>query len=365
MDHPFALICRGEVPVTVPFLNFTHHLSGGKMSKLGVAILGAGNMGRCLGQALCKISEVEVRYICDSRIEAAEALAPQFGSRPLGSLEELYRQSDFEAAVICLPTFTRLESLRQAVAAGKHIFCEKPLALNPAMAEAIQDLLRGYPKTVMVGQVLRFFWEYGNLREMVLEGRIGQIGTIRLSRCVGYPGNGSWYTEEARSGGLILDLLIHDLDFLLWTFGEVKQVFAQSVKSQGTADIDYALLHLQMKSGALAHLEGSWAHPVGSFRQTVELAGSGGILSYDSATAKSFDLQSTLEKDEMVGSRISLPETDPEHDPYFLELKHFVECVREDQAVKIPWQEALKACVVAFCALESAKKGIPIPLNME
>ncbi len=333
------------------------------MSQLGVAILGAGNMGRCLGKALCKIPEVEIRYVCDSRIEAAKALAPQLNSRPVGSPDELYRQPDFEAVVICLPTFTRLESLRQAVAAGKHIFCEKPLALDSAMASAIQDLLRGYSKTVMVGQVLRFFWEYSNLRKMVLEGRIGQTGTIRLSRCVGYPGNGSWYSEESRSGGLILDLLIHDLDFLLWTFGEVKRVFAQTVKSQGAANIDYALLHLQMKSGALAHLEGSWAHPVGSFRQTVELAGSGGILSYDSAAAKSFDLQSTLEKEEMTGSRISLPETDPEHDPYFLELKHFVGCLREGQPVQIPWQEALKACEVAFCAMESAKKGIPIQIN--
>ncbi len=124
-----------------------------------------------------------------------------------------------------------------------------------------------------------------------------------------------------------------------------------------------AVLNIHMKSGALAHLEGSWAHPVGSFRQAVELAGSGGILSYDSATAKSFDLQATLEKDEQLGSRISLPETDPDHDPYFLELKHFVECLLKGRPVEIPWQEALKACEAAFCSIESAKKGIPIQIQ--
>jgi UDP-N-acetylglucosamine 3-dehydrogenase len=333
------------------------------MSKLGVAILGAGNMGICLGKALKKIPEVEIRYVCDSRREAAENLASQLNSRPVGSSEDLYAKLDFDAVIICLPTFTRLESFRRAVAAGKHIFCEKPIALNPTMASAIQDLLKGYPKTVMVGQVLRFFWEYSHLRKMVLDGKIGQVGTIRLSRCVGYPGNQSWYAEESRSGGLILDLLIHDLDFLLWAFGDVRQLFAQTVKSQGATEIDYALINLQMKSGALAHLEGSWAHPVGSFRQTVELAGSRGILSYDSAASKSFDLQSTREKEETAGSRISLPETDPEHDPYYLEIKHFVTCLREGQSVQVPWQEALKACQVAFSAIESAQTKTPVLLD--
>jgi UDP-N-acetylglucosamine 3-dehydrogenase len=332
------------------------------MSKLAIALLGAGNMGTCLGNALLKIPKVALRYVCDTHLPAAEKLSSALGALPIASPETLFSYPDFDAVIICLPTFTRLETLQMAVKAGKHIFCEKPLALDPSMAGSIRQLLTGYPKTVMVGQVLRFFWEYAQLRQMVLEGKIGQIGTIRLSRLVGYPGNASWFIDESKSGGLLLDLLVHDLDFLLWTFGEIDHVFAQNVRNKRPAELDYALITCKMKSGALAHLESSWAHPPGSFRQTVEIAGSQGLLSYDSAVAKSFELHSTQEKDGTL-SRIALPPAAPEGDVYYLEMKHFIDCLTEGRPVNIPWQEALQACSAAFAAVESARSGTAVKMD--
>jgi UDP-N-acetylglucosamine 3-dehydrogenase len=332
------------------------------MSELAIALLGAGNMGTCLGNALLKIPNVALRYVCDTHLPAAEKLSSALGAVPVSSPDTLFSHPDFDAVMICLPTHTRLETLQMAVEAGKHIFCEKPLALNSVMAEAIRQLLTGYPKTVMVGQVLRFFWEYAQLRQLVLEGKIGQIGTIRLSRLVGYPGSTSWFTDESKSGGLLLDLLVHDLDFLLWTLGEMDQVFAQTVRNKRSAELDYALVTCRMKSGALAHLESSWAHPPGSFRQTVEIAGSQGLLSYDSAVAKSFELHSTQEKDGSL-SRIALPPAAPEGDVYYLEMKHFVDCLTEGRPVSIPWQEALRACSAAFSAMESARSGAVVKMD--
>jgi predicted dehydrogenase len=332
------------------------------MEKLNVAILGAGNMGTCLARALKKVERAEISIVCDARPELAERLAKEVGATAVASLEEALQAPRVEAVLVCLPTFTRLEVLRKVVQAQKHIFTEKPLALNRNMAQALGALLKGYSKTVMVGQVVRFFWEYANLRRQILEGKIGQVGMVRLSRCVGYPGDDSWYTDAAKSGGIILDLLVHDLDFLLWTFGNVKQVYAQTCRSRRQGPLDYALLNLQLESGAIAHLEGSWAHPVGSFRQTVEVAGSEGLLHYDSAEAQSFKWHVTEEVHEGVRSRISIPEMDPENDPYFLEISHFVESSLTNRPVDIPWQEAMKACEVAFAAAESAEQGVPVDL---
>jgi predicted dehydrogenase len=266
-----------------------------------------------------------------------------------------------DVVVICLPTFSRVEILKAAVESGKHIFCEKPLALNPTAAKEVESLLRGYPRCIMVGQVLRFFWEYKQLRKMVLDGVVGQIGTVRMSRCVGYPGQDSWFADPLKSGGIILDLLIHDIDFLLWTFGDIEHVFAQSLTGKEVVQLDYALLNLQMRSGALAHIEGSWAHPVGSFRQTVEICGSRGVLDFDSQSAHDFQWISTCDTGRSGASRISFPEVSARSDPYFAEISHFIECVRNQQPPVVSWREALKACEVAFLAIESAQRRIPMP----
>ena len=332
------------------------------MEKLNVAVLGAGNMGTCLVRALKKVEQAEISLVCDARLELAERLGKEVGATAVSSLDEVLRESRVDAVLVCLPTFTRLEVLRKVVQAQKHFFTEKPLALNRDMAKAVGDLLKDYSKTVMVGQVVRFFWEYANLRKLILDGKIGQVGMVRLSRCVGYPGDDSWYTDPAKSGGIILDLMVHDIDFLLWAFGNVTQVFAQTFRSRRQGPLDYALLNLQLESGAIAHLEGSWAHPVGSFRQTVEVCGSEGLLNYDSAEAQSFKWHVTEEVHEGVRSRISIPEMDPENDPYFLEIRHFVDSILANRPVDIPWQEAMKACEVAFAAGESAEAGIPINL---
>jgi predicted dehydrogenase len=115
-----------------------------------------------------------------------------------------------------------------------------------------------------------------------------------------------------------------------------------------------------MRSGALAHIEGSWAHPVGSFRQTVEICGSRGLLDFDSQSAHDFQWISTCETGQAAASRISFPEVSARSDPYFAEISHFIECVRNQQPPAVSWREALKACDVAFLAIESARLGIPM-----
>jgi UDP-N-acetylglucosamine 3-dehydrogenase len=327
---------------------------------LTIAILGAGNMGNRLAKSFLRIPGVRVKSVYSRRLAVAEKLATAVGAKPCDQMEPIFADPEVEAVVLCLPTHSRTETLRAAVQTGKHIFCEKPLALNPGMAKEVKSLLAGYSRCVMVGQVLRFFWEYRQMHDRVIAGEAGRIGTVRLSRCVGYPGTESWFADPAFSGGIVLDLLVHDIDFLLWTFGEVAQVYARSLTDNREVPLDYALLNLRLRSGALAHIEGSWAHPVGSFRQTVEIAGSEGLLSFDSGNGQELEWLSTVDQSTGLESRISLPETGAGTDPYTAEAASFIDSIRQNISPPVLWQEALRACQVAFGAIESARRGIPI-----
>jgi predicted dehydrogenase len=315
-------------------------------------------MGRRLAKSISAVRGVVIKYVFGRTFALAEKLARDCGASAVNEISRVFDDEKVDAAFVCQPTFTRLETLRKAVDSSKHLFCEKPIALDQPMADAIRSLLAGYSKVVMVGHVLRFSWEYRRLRDRVLAGEVGQVGIVRLSRCVGYPGAGSWFTDVDKSGGVILDLLIHDLDFLRWTFGEAKHVYAKSGSCAGK--LDYALLNLQLSSGALAHVEGSWAHPVGSFHQTVEICGSLGLLHYDNLTCANLKVVPTAESHTGPASRISLPDTDPSNDPYFAEVTHFIDCIRQRREPAVSYEDALKSCELAFRAIESARLGAPV-----
>lgn len=327
---------------------------------LDVAILGAGNMGLRIVRALQKIPGVRVRYVFSRSYPNAEKLARACDAVPLDQMDRIFDDSQVSVVFDCLPTFTRLNTLQKCVASQKHIFCEKPLALNSSMAAAIRNCLSGYPQVVTVGHVLRFFWEYSRLRQMIMAGDIGQVGIIRLSRCVGFPGAGSWFTQLEKSGGVILDLLIHDLDFLRWTFGEARTIYAKSASEKLTIGLDYALVSVKLQSNAIAHLEGSWAHPIGSFHQTVEICGSRGMLVYDNLASSHFHWISRANTADDIGSKISLPQVDPGSDPYLAEVQHFIDCVRHRKEPAVSWEDALRSCELAFCAIESTQSGQPV-----
>ena len=332
---------------------------------LDVAILGAGNMGLKIVRALHKIPGVRIRFVYSRTFSNAEKLALACDAVPLDQMDPIYDESQVSVVFDCLPTFTRLSTLQKCVASQKHVFCEKPLALNRQMAEGIRNCLSGYKQVVTVGLVLRFFWEYVKLREMVTAGDVGQVGTIRLSRCVGFPGAGSWFAEPDKSGGVILDLLIHDLDFLRWTFGEAKTIYAKSAPKKHFDGLDYVLTSIQLESRAIAHLEGSWAHPVGSFHQSVEICGSRGMLVYDNLASSRFHWISTANSKDEISSRITLPQIDPGNDPYFAEVQHFMQCVRDGKQPAVSWEDALRSCELAFCVIESARSGQPVTIAMQ
>src|SRR5690606_8031401 len=131
-----------------------------------------------------------------------------------------------------------------AAAAGKHVFCEKPISISIEDAKAMVEACEKAGVTLMVGHVLRFFPEYDAARDAVAGGRLGDPKVIRATRASAFPtwGSDNWFADESRSGGPIVDLIIHDIDWIRWTFGEVQRVYAKRTER-------YALVTLRLESG--------------------------------------------------------------------------------------------------------------------
>lgn len=307
-------------------------------------------MGRVHARHYSKFSDVEI-LVFDADKERAAAYSKDTGARITDSADSLIGSSD--AVDVCLPTHLHLEFASKALSAGKPTLCEKPLARTVAECAQLVLLSDTLNVPLIPGQVVRYFAEFRKANEIVKRGAIGKPAAIRTRRGGLAPkGHGGWFGDKTRSGGVILDLMVHDFDWIRWTFGEVERVFCQSLNSQSESGIDYALATLTLDSGAIAHCEGTWADPSG-FRVTFEAAGSEGFLEYDSR------LSPAVKTSSVDGNWNENPLA-PDEDPYFLQLRSFLRVVQNRAQSPVTAVDGLRAVAIAEAAIQSAAIGRPV-----
>lgn len=326
---------------------------------LRVGIVGVGTMGRTHASAYTKLPNVQLVGFTDAIVDAARKVASQFGVQAFDSYEALLEQVDM--VDICTPTPTHLELVLKAASAGKHILCEKPLGRTLQQCEQMIEAANRAGVTLMPAQVLRFFPEFKQARDLVLAGAVGKPAAIRTRRGGPYPrAANNWYADFEQSGGPILDMVIHDFDWLRWTFGEVERVFAKALTFKKVEYVDYALITLRLRSGAIAHVEANWADPSG-FKVDFEIAGDAGMIAFDSR----FAMPLTVAKQDTGagGGGVAVPESPMAEDPYMLEIKHFVDSVQAGQQPSITAEDGMKAVEIALAAIESVRTGKVIRLG--
>jgi predicted dehydrogenase len=187
-------------------------------------------------------------------------------------------------------------------------------------------------------------------------GDVGKPAMARLSRGGAAPrGARDWYAKRAASGGVLLDLVIHDFDWLLWTFGPVVRVHARQTAVRGGELASYALAVLRHASGVISHVEGFWGHEL-PFRTRVEVAGDKGALEYDSLRPVAIELHRT-EGSKADRAPVVIPESPLAKGPYLLQDEHFVDCVRRRASPDPSPAEALAALRVSLACLASARTG--------
>lgn len=281
-----------------------------------LALLGYGFMGGAHLAAMQRIPGVEIAAVASRTRPSADG--PARGNLDLKSgplpdnvhwtpdWREVLADTSIDAVDICLPTDMHREVVLAALHAGKHVLCEKPMALTPADCNAMLLAAQGGGLTFMVAQVLRFMAPYQYAADFVAKHR-GEMQKAALKRGTGFPGWGGWLTDPARSGGAILDLLSHDLDQALALFGH-----PQSVRAESLGEVDTARCTLRYADGFQAVVEGGWFAPEVEFSASFDLQAKGASLTFRDGVLQ--DGERTVDL--------------LEQDAYLDEIAYFVECCR-------------------------------------
>lgn len=314
-------------------------------------------MGGVHLNAYANIPDAEVVGVADARFESAEAGAELVGARPYASYDDLVAAEDVEVVDVCLPTAFHKDLAVRAAGEGRHVILEKPIARTIEDAREILDAFSDEGPRLFVGHVVRFFPEYVGIKEKIDAGELGTVGVVRTSRRSPFLlGWNDWYADWRASGGVLLDLVIHDFDFLRWTLGEVERIYARGLLGREYNRLDYALVTLRFQSGAIAHVEGHWGYP-GPFNYSIEVAGSRALLTADSTEP------ATLQMIRGPDAPGEVPDIAAGRSPYEAELAHFIRCIATGEASIVDGSDAYEALRICHAATESVLSGEPVTLG--
>jgi myo-inositol 2-dehydrogenase / D-chiro-inositol 1-dehydrogenase len=327
-----------------------------------VGIVGAGSMGTTHAAGWAETPAEIVGFTAETQQEAS-ALAKRCNAKVYPDLDALL--ADVDVLDICSPTHLHHEMALKAAAAGKHIVCEKPLARTTKQAQEIVNACLKAGVQLLIAHVVRFFPQYTLAHSAVVEGQIGNPAVIRLHRGSYRPKKpaGNWFLDEEKSGGILMDLMIHDYDYARWVAGEVETVSARRVTElHPDAPIDYGLVILSHRSGALSHIAGAWAYPPPTFRTHLEIAGDRGLIEFDSdGTAPIQNL--ILKTGQSDAPDVALPSSPVSESPYTIQIKEFYGALADGKTTRVSATDGLVAVQIAEAALQSAHTGQPVKLQ--
>jgi len=228
-----------------------------------VGLIGCGFMGRMHGNVYQTLEKAELVAAADIKPDVAEKYDADFGVPAYTSLEALLAGEQVDAIDICLPTYLHRLYTLQAAAAGKHVFCEKPMAMTLSQADEMIEACTKAGVQLMIGHCIRFWPEYAILKKLTDAGSLGKLLSVNLTRYGAFPtwSSDNWLSDPAKAGGGVLDMHIHDTDFALYLLGE-----PDSIHSWGTVDErGPGQVFTTMTYGkTIAHLEGGWNLPSGT-----------------------------------------------------------------------------------------------------
>lgn len=329
---------------------------------LRIAVLGAGRIGRIHAGNIAAHPKARLVAVADVDAEAATAVAAAHGART-GTAVDLVGAPDVDAIAICTPTDTHADLIEQAVAAGKAVFCEKPVDLSSARIRSCLAIVAKSGRPLMIGFNRRFDPNFAEAKRRIVSGEVGGVEIVTiLSRDPGPPP----IDYVKRSGGLFRDMMIHDLDMARYLLDEdpveVHAVASCLVEPAigAAGDVDTAAVLLKTASGKLCQISNSRRATYG-YDQRIEVHGSKGMVRARNVPT------TTVETADAAGFR-----ADPVL-PFFLEryaaayraeLAHFVEAVAAGVAPTPSGTDGLKAQLLADAATDAARSGSPVRVNL-
>ena len=331
---------------------------------LRLGVLGAGRIGKIHIENLAnRIPGAAVAALADISPEELAAVAARFGiSKTYADYRQVLELAEVDAVVVATPTNTHYRMILDAAAAGKHVFCEKPIDLALERISEINRAVALRGVQLMVGFNRRFDPNFRKVHEMVRAGRVGEPQILRItSRDPAPPPE----TYIRASGGLFLDMTIHDFDMARYLVAsEVVEVYARAAVLvdpvfEQAGDWDTALVTLTFANGAMGAIDNS-RKAVYGYDQRVEVFGSGGMVTVAN------NMPDTHVHSDRTGVHSALPLNffmQRYTESYRNEMQAFVEAIRAGEPVPVDGQDGLRAVEIGLAAIRSARENRPVRLT--
>ena len=332
---------------------------------LKIGIIGAGRIGKVHTESIMRyVAGATVKSVADPYMtEETASWAKSMGVEKVGKdYREILADPEIDAVLICSSTDTHSPISLEAIAAGKHIFCEKPVDHDLGKIKAVMEALEGSDVKYQVGFNRRFDHNFAAAREAVASGKIGDLAVLKItSRDPGAPP----VSYIKVSGGIFLDMTIHDFDMVRFVSGdEVEEVYAAGGVTVDPAigeagDIDTAVITLRLRSGAIAVIDNCRRASYG-YDQRLEAFGSKGQV------AIANDTQSSA----VVSDANGVTAEKPLHfflerymQAYASEVAAFVDAVANDKPVPVGIEAGLQSVLIGIAAKRSIELNRPVRLS--
>jgi myo-inositol 2-dehydrogenase/D-chiro-inositol 1-dehydrogenase/scyllo-inositol 2-dehydrogenase (NAD+) len=336
---------------------------------VGICPIGVGRAGTVHGRNFSqRIIGAKVVAVVDSRPESAMSAAKEFGAKNwYTDHKQALKQEDVDAVVISTPTFTHAEATIDAAEAGKHILCEKPMALTLKEADEMIVATRRAGVKLQMGFMRRFDVEFQTAKQMIEKGVIGKMAIVKsIGRGPGLPP--PWACDPKTSIGMLAEVNSHDFDSVRWLMGcEIKRVYAEAeaiavpeLKDKYPNFYDNAVVTLRFANGSLGMIDGSCPVKYG-YDARVEILGTEGVMLIGELK---YQAVVVCKKETGVYYSTFPSWRDRFKEAYLEEDRHFVDCIINDKNPVASGEDGRKALEAVLAATKSLMEGKPITLPL-
>ncbi len=330
-----------------------------------VGIIGAGRIGRVHVESICtQVPDAKIKTLADPFLnDDTAAWAKEMGvAQTTKDYQDIINDPEIDAVLICSSTDTHSQISVEAIRAGKHVFCEKPIDHDVAKIQEVIDALKEHSVKYQVGFNRRFDHNFEAVRDAVAAGKIGDTHIIKVTSRDPEPPSAEYVKV---SGGMFLDMTIHDFDMVRFLAGcDAEEVYVQAAVLVDPAigeagDVDTAVITLKMENGSIAVIDNS-RKAVYGYDQRVEVFGSAGMVS------ASNDCASTA----VISNAQGVTGEKPLHfflerymAAYAKEVKCFIKAIVEDTETPLGVMDGLKPVLMGLAAKKSLEEHRPVKIS--
>ncbi|HUO03707.1 MAG TPA: Gfo/Idh/MocA family oxidoreductase [Candidatus Binataceae bacterium] len=360
--------------------------------QINAGIIGAGLMGHTHSMMIRQIADrtsgsVRVSTVADANFKSAEALAAKWpGAKAVANADEILADPAIDAVWICTPTAQHREVCIGAARAGKHVFCEKPLAMSAADAAEMGKELKAAGVVSQVGLVLRYSPIYTVIQTMAEEAQAGAILAVTMRDDQDFPIRGvhdsRWRNDPAQTaGGTLIEHGVHDFDLFTWMFGPVERIYCKMRNVAGAAGVeDLGMVTFEFKRGFAGQMTSIWHKMIGRpsnrrlevFCENAFIASDYDVFGSIIVQRGDAEREETIQPYEVLNrfngiTTAKWPHLRDRSDlfaiPYALEDATFLSAIRGECDPYPDFDSGVAAQCLVEAAYDSARTGLPVDLR--